>query len=248
MHDRPKLLASLHDVSPLTLAESREAVALLHAAGVPSSALTLLVVPFHDEQIAIDDHPETVTFLRALADSGATLVAHGYTHRMIGSPRTPWRWLATRWFARNQGELAVCDAPEATRRLDAAAAIFDRANLPLTGFVPPAWLLSRAAAGVVAARDFAFIEWMSGIVAGGSAPRAGRLIGWGSLTWIEAVATSGFAWLQTRRRPADTRVAIHPPDLRRARTRRSLVRTLDRLVATLEPTSYRSYLSTPPRR
>jgi hypothetical protein len=242
--ERPKLLASLHDVSPLTLADSQAAVALLRDAGVPTAALTVLVVPFHEGRAVVADDPPTLAFLRGLAAEGATLVAHGYTHRMVGGPRTPWRWFMTRVFARNQGELAVCDAAEARARLDQADAIFARAGLLMTGFVPPAWLLSRGAADEVAARGFAFVERMGGLVGSGDAAvRARRLIGWGSLTWIEAVATSGFAWLQARRALADTRLAVHPPDLRRARTRRSLARTLARLVPRLEPMSYAAYFA-----
>ncbi len=241
--DRPKLLVSLHDVSPLTLDDARDAVALIAAAGVPRGALTVLVVPFHDQRIALADDAATLEFLAELATRGATLVTHGYTHRMSGGARTPWRWFATRVFARNQGELALCDFAEAASRLDLAAAMFARSGFEPTGFVPPAWLLSRGATDAVAARDYAFVERLGGIVtAAGTRPLARRLIGWGSLTWVEAMATSAFAWLQTRRPVADTRVAIHPPDLRRVRTRRSLERTLRHLVPRLEPLSYRAFV------
>ncbi|MCX5748297.1 MAG: hypothetical protein NT062_38075 [Proteobacteria bacterium] len=176
---RPKLLASLHDVSPITLAASRAAVSLVVEAGVPIAALTVLVVPFHEESVALADHPAEVCFANA--------------------------------------------------------------GIQPYGFVPPAWLLSREAAGVVAARGYAFVERVAGILVE-DARHARRLIGWGSLTRIEALATSAFAWLQTRRRAADTRLAIHPQDLVRARSRRSLQRTLARLVTKLDPMSYRAFL------
>jgi hypothetical protein len=38
------------------------------------------------------------------------------------------------------------------------------------------------------------------------------------------------------------RLAVHPPDLAHAVTRRSVVRTLRTLVGTHEPVSYASYL------
>jgi len=47
---------------------------------------------------------------------------------------------------------------------------------------------------------------------------------------------------QARRTPTDTRLAVHPPDVQRARTRRSLERTTRRLLARLEPMSYRAYV------
>ncbi len=237
------LLVSLHDVSPVTVGACRDAVDLLAAAGLPASALTVLVVPLHDERIALDDDPETVAFVRDLAERGATLVAHGLTHRMTRAPRTPGRWLAARLFARGEGELAATDADDTARRLDAAAAIFARAGLAehVYGLVPPAWLLSPAAAGVVAGRGLPFCERFGGIDRGG-ARLARRLIGWGSLTEVEARATALWAWLQRHRAPADTRLAIHPPDVRRATTRRSLEATLAALLRDHHPVSYRTYL------
>jgi predicted deacetylase len=244
---RARLLVSLHDVSPVTLAVCRDAVDTLCDEGIPRSALTVLVVPFHEARIALDEHPPTVVFLRELAAHGATLVAHGYTHRMVGDPGTPLAWFLARWFARGQGELAACSAADTEHRLALAAAVFERAGLgrQLYGFVPPAWLLSREAAAAVEARGFPFHERFGGIVHGHRVV-ARRLIGWGSQTAIEAIATSAWAWLQTRRAPADTRLAVHPPDLVRGTTRRSLVRTLRALVARLEPVSYATYLAAPP--
>jgi predicted deacetylase len=243
---RPRLLASLHDVSPLTLDACRDAVELLRDGGIPPSALTVMVVPYHDEQIALDQHPGTIAFLHELADHGATLVAHGYTHMMASPPRSPLRWLAARWFARSQGEFAACDADETRRRLALATGIFDRAGLTsrIVGFVPPAWLLSRGARETVDATALLFHERFAGIVFGDRLV-ARRLIGWGSLTAIEAVATASWAWLQARRAPADTRLAVHPPDLLRAVTRRSIARTLRSLVGPLEPVSYDRYLRGP---
>ena len=204
----------------------------------------MLVVPRHDDRIALDDAPDAVAWLRALADGGATLVAHGLTHRMDRAPRTPGRWLAARLFARGEGELAATRADDTARRLDEADAIFARAGLAdrIFGFVPPAWLLSPAAAGVVKGRGLPFHERFGGI-ARGDAVLARRLIGWGSLTEVEARATALWAWLQRRRAPADTRLAVHPPDVRRATTRRSLEATLTALLRDHEPVSYRTYLT-----
>ena len=42
------LLISLHDVSPLTLSECEQAVALLAELGIGASALTVLAIPHHE--------------------------------------------------------------------------------------------------------------------------------------------------------------------------------------------------------
>ena len=129
MHEpRAQLLVSPHDVSPLTLEACRTAIDLLGNAGIPPPALTVLVVAFHDARIALDEHPPTVELLQALAQQGATLVAHGYTHRMVGRPRTPATKQAAHWFAHSEGEFAACSAAETERRLALADAIFARAR------------------------------------------------------------------------------------------------------------------------
>jgi predicted deacetylase len=241
----PHLLVSVHDVSPLTLESCRGVVALLDAAGVPCSALTVLVIPFHDHAIAIDQHAPTLRFVHDLADRGASLVAHGYSHRMTRAPANPLRWLAARWFARSQGELAGADLDETHRCLDRADAIFERAGLTerLTGFVPPAWMLSRAATVALAARAYAFHETFRGIETAGQVT-ARRLIGWGSLTGLEALATSLWARVQLARTAVDTRLAVHPADVSRAVTRRSVTRTMKGLLASHQPVSYATHLRT----
>ncbi|CAN5559170.1 hypothetical protein BH11MYX1_BH11MYX1_12780 [soil metagenome] len=241
--ERPQLLVSLHDVSPLTLESCRTAIELLDEAGIPRSALTLLIIPFHERAIALDRHEPTVRFIKTLADQGASLVAHGYCHRMARAPGRPLRWLVARWFARSQGELAAADVDETHRCLALAEDIFRRAGLAdrITGFVPPAWMLSRAARVALGSRGYAFHETFRGIEVGDRVT-ARRLIGWGSMTGVEAIATSLWARIQTARTAVDTRLAVHPPDVARPITRRSLVRTTRRLLASHEPASYGDHL------
>ena len=75
-------------------------------------------------------------------------------------------WFRGHVFARGQGEFFRCDAADAERRLDQGREIFRRAGLEsaLRGFIPPAWLLSRAAREVVDRAGFEFYELFDGIV------------------------------------------------------------------------------------
>jgi predicted deacetylase len=238
------LLISLHDVSPLTLPDCQEAVALLSRLGIGPAVLTVLVVPHHEKKIAVDAHPETVRFLRTLEDGGARLVMHGLTHRMERRSWTPAGFFRAHFFARGQGELHNCDDADASRRLDEGAAILRRAGLgaATTAFVPPAWLLSPAARTVVAARGFDFYEVFGGIVHHGRT-LAQRVIGWGSLNPVEAVATAVYAGLQSLRADVDTRLAIHPADMRRPGQRRAIERVVSRLAARMRAESYTTYLA-----
>jgi predicted deacetylase len=240
---RLSLLVSIHDISPLTLEASRRAVDLAVSAGVAHSALTLLVIPRHEDRAPLDEHPPTRDWVRGLVDAGACLCMHGLTHQMVGRARNPWQWALARGFARGQGEFFVCDAAECERRIEAAQLVFKRAGLDgkVRGFVPPAWLLSPAAYGAVKGAGFGFYELFTGIVYAGVA-RARRLIGFGSLTWAEAFATAGFAGLQSHRSPADTRFAIHPADLERPSSVRAIRANLRRLRGNLEPVNYADFL------
>ncbi len=237
------LLLSIHDVSPLTLSECAQAVALLAELGIAASALTVLVIPHHEGGAPVDAHPPTIGFLRQLEDAGARLVMHGLTHRMSGRAWTPLGFFRAHLFARGQGEFHRSDADEARRRLDEGAAILRRAGLERAArsFVPPAWLLSRAARAVVAERGFEFYELFNGIIHHGNR-YARRVIGWGSLGAIEATATAVYADLQSATCNVDVRVAIHPADMRLPRQKRAIRRAVARLLPRMRALSYTSYL------
>jgi uncharacterized protein len=243
------LLISLHDVSPLTLPQCEEAIALLAELGVAPSVLTVLAIPHHEGKVTLDRDPPTVRFLRTLADGGARLVMHGLTHRMIGRAWSPPGFFRAHVFARGEGELHNCDAAETARRLDEGTAILRRAGLEeaTRAFVPPAWLLSPAARAVVAARGFDFYEVFGGIVQD-DARCARRVIGWGSLGAIEAATTAIYADLQSLRTGVDTRLAIHPADMRRPGQRRAIRRTVARLVGRMRPETYTGYLQSRTKR
>ena len=241
---RPALLASIHDVSPLTLGACQEAARLLNeAAGLTARDLTLLVIPFHEGSARLDRHPETVRWLRGLVDAGATVVWHGLTHRMPRAGFNPASWFWGYGFARGQGELYRSDCAEVERRLSEGREILNAAGLreATTCFVPPAWLLSSAARRAVDAAGFDWIELLDGIQSP-TGTRAKRLIGWGSLNAVEATATTAFAFLQRHRAPADTRFCVHPADMRRPAVCRSIATTARALREQLEPLSYGSYL------
>lgn len=238
------LLISIHDVSPLTLSECEQAVALLAELGIAASALTVLAIPHHEGRAPIDAHLPTIGFLRRLEADGACLVMHGLTHRMSGRAWGPFGFFRAHLFARGQGEFHASDAEDANRRLDEGAAILRRAGLERAArsFVPPAWLLSPAARAVVAERGFDFYELFKGIIHRGNR-YARRVIGWGSLNAIEAVATSIYADLQSASSNVDVRVAIHPADMRLPRQRRAIRRAVIRLLSRMRPQSYTTYLA-----
>ena len=239
----PNLLVSIHDVSPLTWTNAAAAVELTGACGVPCEALTLLVVPRHESAATLAGSQPFVDWLRGLADRGATLVAHGLTHRMRRPAWAPHRALWAYLFAAGQGEFYTATRDESRRWLAEIREAFSSVGLAeaLAGFVPPAWLLSSPAREEVLRAGFDFVETMGGIHVG-ERLLARRLIGWGSRVGIEALGTAIYARLQAARPPAYTRVAIHPPDMLSRICRRSIERVLHRLVPRTRLRSYRTFV------
>jgi hypothetical protein len=218
-------------------------VALILSEGVRVQELTLLVIPQHEGRAPLGRNGPTRDWLRRLADSGACLAMHGLTHRMEGRARNPWRWVLAHGFARGQGEFLLSKRGDFERRLEAARAIFRCAGLDeaLLGFVPPGWLLSKAALLELRRSEFAFYERFSGIVVR-DVVQAHRLIGFGSLTAIEARTTAAYARLQSLRAPDDTRLAIHPADMARPSTVHAIRTILRSLCNHLQPLNYAEYL------
>jgi predicted deacetylase len=237
------LLVSIHDVSPLTWTNAAAAVELTGECGVPVEALTLLVVPRHESAATLAGSQPFVDWLRGLADRGATLVAHGLTHRMRRPAWAPHRALWAYLFAAGQGEFYTATRDESRRWLAEIREAFSAVGLgeALTGFVPPAWLLSPPAREEVLGAGFEFVETMGGIHVG-ERLLARRLIGWGSRVGIEALGTAIYARVQAARPLADTRVAIHPPDMVSKICRRSITRVLGRLVPRTRLRGYREFV------
>lgn len=239
----PALLVSIHDVSPLTLEPCRRALALVEACGVRRDALTLLVIPRHEDRVSIHEHGPTLDWVRGLARDGATLVTHGLTHRMAGRHLDPWGAWWAHAFARGQGELFRAAGSFADARLSSARELMARAGLEqaLRGFVPPAWLLSPGARAAVVRAGFAWYEEL-GAIFRGDQRLARRVVGFGSLSASEAWVTARVAALQARLPPVDTRLAIHPADLERPGFTRVVEGTLRKLLEGREARGYDRFL------
>jgi predicted deacetylase len=239
----PSLLVSIHDVSPLTWDDAVQAVDLAGRCGVGAEALTLLVIPRHEGSVTLAGAGGFVDWLRGLADRGATLVAHGLTHRMRRRAILPHRALWAYAFAAGQGEFYTATHDESRSWLAAIREDFSAVGLgqALAGFVPPAWLLSRAARSALREAGFDFIETMGGIRFR-EQTFARRLIGWGARNRLEALLTAAHARLQVGRKVADTRLTIHPPDMRSSICRGSIARSLGTLLPRMQPLGYREFL------
>lgn len=142
----PAVAVVLHDVARARWCECRalmrDAAAAARAAGVAFLPLTLLVVPqLHGRP----NPPRFARWLHLQSQRGHELVLHGWQHRDDGpSPRSPLDWWRRRVLTDREGEFAALDEAAARRRLEQALAWMRARQLPVGGFVAPAWRMNGA--------------------------------------------------------------------------------------------------------
>lgn len=143
---RRVLCVSLHDVAPATWPACERVLAALTAASAPLRVALLVVPRYRGVDSALDR-----IFLRAIetrAALGDELVLHGYTH-VDEAPQRGWARpldvLRRRVYTAGEGEFSSLEADEALRRVHAGLDWFRARGWSTSGFVAPAWLLSRAA-------------------------------------------------------------------------------------------------------
>jgi len=214
--EQAPLCIELHDVAPATWPLCLRLLAMLDALGpVP---VTLLVVPDYHRLGRITHHP---AFLRAIdrrLARGDEVSLHGLHHLDEGPvSRSPAEWFRRRVRTLSEGEFAATDRTISAERIARGLAEFVSAGWRVQGFVPPAWLLGRHAAGAVPAFGFSYVALRYAFY---------RLPQWRAIrtttlsyaafsTWRRALSRPALDYL-VRRAPRQRalRLALHPVDAR----------------------------------
>lgn len=144
---RNRLCVAIHDVAPGTWRLCEKLIAAVDQVGpVP---LTFLVVPAYHHQQCRNDNA-CFRMLDERLKMGDELALHGYTHLDEGRlPDCPWSRLCRQVLTQGEGEFAALGKREARKRLTWGLEWFSRRGWPVSGFVPPAWLLSDASWSVL---------------------------------------------------------------------------------------------------
>lgn len=209
------LHVSLHDVTPRFADEMRRALDLAAAFGLKPA---LLVVPDHHDAWHLEDHPAFVDELRALARRGHEIYLHGLTHRAETNDATS---AASRFFRQKvvsagEAEFASIDRTEGARRLEQGLDRLRALELPVSGFVAPAWSFRPWLLPLLAAHHVPYTEDHLHVydpVRGHK--RRSLVLNFASRSWNRIATTTFFC---RAARPlaalAPTRVALHPGDFR----------------------------------
>ena len=138
------LVVSLHDISPRTRSVCVRAMEELTELGLRHASL--LVIPDHHREGHIRNDLGLCVWLAKLAQAGHEIVVHGYYHQR---PRRNTESLVekatTRVYTADEGEFYDLGRADARRLFCQARDEFQSAGLHATGFIAPAWLLSREA-------------------------------------------------------------------------------------------------------
>ncbi len=240
----PSLIASIHDVAPSTFDAVGAIAALLD--GLNIHPVGLLVVPRHHAGPPLAEDRGLVAWLRARQAQGDEILLHGYEHRLVRPPRSRLQSLRIRALSRGEGEFANLEYAEAFTRLRGGREALDACGLQATGFVAPAYLLSREARRAVADAGFSHVPQLFSLWE----PLARRTRFAPAVFFDPHSATT--RWLTTFHshlaqrafaRYRVLRVVIHPPDIGNASTAAALRAALARALRTRVPTTYASLLA-----
>jgi uncharacterized protein len=161
------LCVVLHDVAPARWEGCLRVLAELERcaerAGV-ALPLTLLVVPRMHGDTALPG--PYLRWLHAQRAAGHELALHGLTHLDEGPPARGLReWLIRRHYTASEGEFAALSLEQAAERLDEGRAWAHALDLPMAGFVAPAWLMNTAALQAVAQAGFTHACTLTEVIA-----------------------------------------------------------------------------------
>ena len=213
---KPRLLLSLHDVTPHHFARLMRAEALFRELGVTHA--TYLVVPRYHGAYAIEAEHRFQAWCRAARPFAVRWCLHGYHHeeeRTHGDSSFR-NWISRQLLTAGEGEFLSLPERELNGRLDRGCEAFKACFCECpTGFVAPAWLFNRSLIPVLRRRGFAWTEdhWRIYDLQRHTAINA-PVVTWASRTFVRrwgSVLLAPALLHRWREQPV-LRIAVHPFD------------------------------------
>lgn len=224
-----KMVVSLHDVHPSSLAQVAQQRAALKAIGVRKTSL--LVVPYWHRGEPMEEDVDFVKTLTRWRDEGDEIVLHGWTHSCEGMRETPGDLYWTRLYTNYEAEFLLAGPEECRIRLVTGRALFEKFGWSVVGFIAPAWLMAQHVPDILRELGFAYTVTRTELIplGRGSAPLHSPSLcystrsAWrraASLGWNRSLAQS------LRRRPL-MRVSLHPDDVIHRRVWRQAMKLIE---------------------
>ncbi|MFC1654442.1 DUF2334 domain-containing protein [Myxococcota bacterium] len=244
------LTIEIHDVSPAHRAEIDTISRALEQSGIAPTAL--LVVPAYLDSRGcswdLREHRELIEWLRRQEENGVEIIQHGLTHRAPGPPPPGLaNAFMYNFFARGLAEFAHLDRAEAQKRLQAGSRILSDCGLFARGFIAPAWQQSEESLHSVRDEGYSFTAFLDKVLPLQNGH--GRVIS--PVLTFDAVHPLIDYPKRTVMRCLEAasamiplvRVALHPTDVRGARTLDYIIDRIRALLRHRRPVTYSEWLS-----
>jgi len=243
---RRVLVVSFHDLSPETRASCEQFLDDAAARGVRRAVL--LVIPEPAGGTPVNADPSFVHWLREKVAEGHELCLHGLCHRDPGHSRGGLvaRWIAN-VYTQREGEFFRADRETAAADIEKGLAAFRAARLPVSGFVPPAWLIGKQ--GRTAAAE-AGMRYVTGLL-------SVRLLNEERTLYAPTIVLScrnavrravsrvwSRLWFAVNGSARCVRVAVHPADQLHSRPYGTLLDIIEKAAACRPSLTYKDWLDT----
>ncbi|MEI8292541.1 MAG: polysaccharide deacetylase family protein [bacterium] len=239
------LVASIHDVSPLTLRQCERILQDLKKIGCRTTSL--LVIPDHHRLGSISRDTAFTSWLRDRVAEGHEAVLHGYYHlRDRCGADGLFKRIVTQSYTAGEGEFFDLGREEAIKRLKLGLSEFAACGLEPVGFIAPAWLLGQEAEEAVRELRFEYTTRIACV----SDFRTETIHHSRSLVWsVRAVwrRVCSLAWnrlLASSLRDAGLlRIGIHPPDWDHSSIRNQILSLSSAALAGRRSMTYQQWLA-----
>lgn len=234
------LIVSFHDLSPHCRETCRQFLSEVQEIGI--DRVSLLVAPRWHGGEAFTKDPSFVEWLRSLAESGHELCLHGYTHRAERVTGGPIARAMGRVYTASEGEFYQIDRTEARKRIEAGIELFQNAGLPMSGFTPPAWLLSAEGREVLREKGILYTTYLHRVenLVSGTQTYAPTLVFSSRSPWRRVVSLAWVRlWYLINRRTPVLRLAVHPNDLNYPPIRSTILQLATWAVQSRMPITYK---------
>jgi uncharacterized protein len=240
MTEEKYLVVSFHDVAPFSRDAYQRFADRLEGMGVHTASV-LAVPQWHGEQ-PIREDASFVAWLRELTQRGYEICLHGHTHRAERVSGGMISQLTGRFYTNREGEYYQISFAEADRLVQTDLAMFREFDIPVCGFVPPAWLLSRDGARALQKHGLLYTTSLQHIelLQEGRSLYAPTLVASSRSAWRRVVSGwwLGF-WSRMNRNTDILRVALHPIDLAYPRMEERMAAFIAQAMKSRRVVSYR---------
>ena len=152
----------LHDVAAETLPACERVLDCIASLGNPP--ITLLAVPRYHGGV---ERPQLALWLDKALARGDEIALHGYTHLDDAPATGPLHFVEyakRRWYTAGEGEFATLSYKDAEARLRLGMKWFGKHGWPISGFVAPAWLMSKGTQAALFDLNFDYTCTLSHLV------------------------------------------------------------------------------------